>query len=62
MLRGVLKIDFWKNLGFCPPQGGGVCQSKFLSIFFKTRFALELSINVMKHTVHKWGGNISLIQ
>ena len=29
--------------------------------FSKTRFALQLSINVMKHTLHKWGGNISSI-
>merc|ERR1711947_47752 len=34
---------------------------KFLSNFSKTKFALELSINVMKHTLHKWGGNISSI-
>ena len=27
----------------------------------KTKFALQLSINVMKHTLHKWGGNISSI-
>ena len=33
----------------------------FLSNFSKTKFALELSINVMKHTLHKWGGNISSI-
>ena len=33
----------------------------FLSNFFETKFALELSINVMKHTLHKWGGYISSI-
>ena len=25
------------------------------------KFALQLSINVMKHTLHKWGRNISSI-
>lgn len=25
------------------------------------KFALQLAINVMKHTLHKWGGNISTI-
>ena len=27
----------------------------------KQKFALQLAINVMKHTLHKWGGNISSI-
>ena len=27
----------------------------------KTKYAMQLAINVMKHTLHKWGGNISTI-
>ena len=32
-----------------------------MSNLSKSKFALELSINVMKHTLHKWGSNISSI-
>ena len=39
--------------------GGGLTESQLFVKFSKTKFALELSINVMKHTLHKWGGNIS---
>ena len=42
----------WKNLGSCPNQGGGSTNPKFLSNFSKTKFALELPINVMKHIIH----------
>ena len=35
--------------------------SNFWAKFPKTKFALQLAINVMKHTLHKWGGNISTI-
>ena len=52
-LRGVIKNG--KNLLFCTIGGGGL---KFLLKFTKTIFALELSTNVMKHTIHEWGGDI----
>ena len=38
---------------------GILSQLKFLSNFSKTKFALELPINVMKHIIHRWGVNIS---
>merc|ERR1711954_124381 len=43
------------------PGGGSDRIPTFLAKFPKTKFALQLSINVMKHTLHKWGGNISSI-
>merc|ERR1711989_122353 len=44
-----------------PGRGGVLPNPNFLAKFPKTKFALQLSINVMKHTLHKWGGNISSI-
>ena len=40
---------------------GILSQLKFLSNFSKTKFALELPINVMKHIIHRWGVDISSI-
>ena len=51
-LRGVIKNG--KSLLFSHNRGG----LKFLLKFTKTIFALELSTNVMKHTIHEWGGDI----
>ena len=55
-VRGAIKINFRKNLGFWPNKGGwGVWpKPKFLLKFSKVKFAL---VNVMKHTIHKWGSN-----
>ena len=33
---------------------------KFLLKLTKTKFAMELFINVMKHTIHKWGAISSI--
>ena len=61
-IRGAFKIKKWEKLVFWTNQGGGVWPNpNFLAKFPKTKFALQLSINVMKHTLHKWGGNISSI-
>ena len=50
------------KVGLLDQPGGGVWPNpNFLAKFPKTKFALQLSINVMKHTLHKWGGNISSI-
>ena len=46
----------WKKLCICPKR-----IPTFYWNFPKTKIALELSINVMRHTIHKWGGNISSI-
>ena len=42
-------------------RGGGSANPKFLSNFSKTKFTLELPINVMKHIIHRWGVDISSI-
>ena len=42
--KGSPHMEFLGNLGFCPNQG----ESQFFIIFSKTKFALELSKNVMK--------------
>ena len=61
LLRGAIRKKKEK-FGLLDQTGGGVWPNpNFLSNFSKTKFALELSINVMKHTLHKWGGNISSI-
>ena len=50
IVRGALK----KKLG---PTRGGLTESQLFVIFFqKPNFPLELSINVVKHTLHKWRG------
>ena len=36
LIRGAIKIDFWKNLGFWPNKGGGECLTEaqvFVEIF-----------------------------
>ena len=45
-----------KSWPFGPTRGGVLMNPNFLSNFSKTKFALELSKNVMKH-IHKWGSN-----
>ena len=46
-----------------PNQEGSDKIPTFCNFFSqkKNKFALELSINVVKHTLHKWRGNISSI-
>ena len=60
-LLGDPSKKIWKNLGFCPnwAEGeGGSANPKLLSNFSKTKFALELPINVMKYIIHRWGVDI----
>ena len=61
IIRGAFKKN-GKSWSFGPTRGRRVSPNpNFLAKFPKTKFALQLFINVMKHTLHKWGGNISSI-
>ena len=62
MILGEASNRFFGKIGdFVPTGGGGSANPKFLSNFSKTKFALELPINVMKHIIHRWGVDISSI-
>ena len=54
---GPSNVFFGNIWDFVPTEGGGwgVANPKFLSNFSKTKFALELHINLMKHIIHRWG-------
>ena len=61
IIKGRVKKTNEKSWDFSQPGEGVWLNPDFLSKFSKTIFAFELPINVMKHTLHKWGGSISSI-
>ena len=51
--------SFKKSWDFVPTRGGAEGSDRipaFWPTLPKQKFALQLAINVMKHTLHKWGG------
>ena len=59
-MRGALKKNPAK-VGLLDQPGGGLTESQLFWQNFPTKFALQLTINVMKHTRHIWGDNIPSI-
>ena len=61
-LRGAPKSLFSEKLGNLYQTGwGGSTDYQLFVKFSKKIFSLEMSINVMKHTIPKWGADISSI-
>ena len=60
-LRGAIENRFYKTWLFQPTSGGGLTEDQLFLKFAKTKLTFVMVRNVMKHTIHKWGGDISSI-